>query len=269
MTLALCFLTIGDLSQPALWDQFVQDAKGLKIVCHPKADPASISTPWLRRGIIDARIPTQHGDISLVDASLNLFSSAFQDQAVEHFILLSETTIPLTPPRVLAKQLKRYKGKSLINYQPTGPMTEHGRRQQALPKNHPFKPFLVHDQWIILARKHVELLLTKPQLDMFTSMFAADEHYFANVLLHTCRVKPSEICSERKTYVNWQQREIKEQRDHEGRLLKRTIHPKIYETLSEEDLALARQQGCWFFRKVSANCKVPSALKQAKQRGYA
>lgn len=253
MTIALCFLTIGDVTQPAIWKSFLAGASAARVYCHPKM-PEQVGSEALRNGIIGNLVPTQHGTASLVDASLNLFQAAYKDGVNEHFILLSDTAIPIIRFADIATELSGNKGKSLISFTVPPPGSEHFARQRSLPQGCVFNPFFKHDQWVILSRNHVEMLLSKPKLDCFASMFAADEHYFLNVLAHACGVLPKDVLNRRKTFVNWAERVVKEENDSSGRLLKRTIHPKTYTALSSSEVLQARGAGCWFFRKVSKDC---------------
>jgi hypothetical protein len=99
MRIALCFLTIGNVSQPKLWETFFEGAGKEKynIYCHAK-DRHSLSDEFLKRSIIQKYIPTAHGDLSLVQAAQALFEHAFHDDAQNtFFILMSDTTIPIVP----------------------------------------------------------------------------------------------------------------------------------------------------------------------------
>ena len=77
MKIAFCFLSIGDVSQPELWTRFFSSASPgkYKVYCHPK-EPELVTSQFLRDRIVRKRISTRHGDVSLVQASLNLFSAA-------------------------------------------------------------------------------------------------------------------------------------------------------------------------------------------------
>jgi hypothetical protein len=250
MTIALCFLTVGDMSQPAMWKAFLAKAGGAAVYCHPK-HPSEVSSTFLRDGIIGDRVATEHGRASLVDATLNLFRAAFEDARNQHFILLSDTTVPIVSFAEVKNELSRLEGKSLISFRIPAAGTEHFARQKSLPPECSFNPFFEHDQWVVLSRMHVEMLLQKPKLGCFAKMFAPDEHYFMNVLAHDCGVMPGAVLNRRKTFVNWKQREVKEVKDDFGRLIRRTVHPRTYDTLTSSDVLHARGLGCWFFRKVS------------------
>lgn len=253
MSIAFCFLTIGDVTQPTLWQSFFEKRGEFGVFCHPK-NPENISTELLKNGIIGEISQTKHGDVSLVSATPNLLRAAFNEDAYEHFILLSETTIPIVSLREIVREISLYKSKSLINYRIPPPGSEHFNRQNALLTDLRMSPFFFHDQWIILSREHVRRLLDKPRIEWFAKMFAADEHYFLNILAHQCRVGVDEIINQRKTYVNWREREIKELKRFDGRILIRTIHPKTYHHLTVDEVKAARSEKNWFFRKVSSQC---------------
>ncbi len=253
MSLAFCFLTIGDLTQPRIWELFFGESDQVGIFCHPK-NPQDVSSRWLKRSIIENVVQTKHGDVSLVAATLNLFRSALNKAEYEHFILVSDSTIPIISLREIQSEVRSYRSKSLISYRIPTPGSEHFLRQNSLPGRMRLKPFFFHDQWVILSREHMQKLVERPRLDWFEKMFAADEHYFLNVLAHQCKVGPDEILNLKKTFVNWREREIKELKHFDGRVLKRTIHPKTYHHINPEEVKEARHEKMWFFRKISSQC---------------
>ena len=254
MSIALCFLTVGDLTQPESWRRFLAGTDQMSVYCHPK-NPTAVQTDFLRLGIIGDLQPTEHGHVSLVQATLRLFANALRNPDHSHFVLLSETTVPLVDARIVETTLSQdFAQKSLIPWSVTQPGSEHFNRQFNMPKECRAEPFYVHDQWVILSRKHVDLLLAKPRIDCFQDMFAADEHYFMNVLVHALHVPLEEMVRERKTFVNWKDREVKRRMNPDGNSIRRTVHPKTYTTLQGSDLDHARSLGCWFFRKVATEC---------------
>lgn len=202
MTIALCFLTLGDLSQTGVWNAYLAAASGVNVYCHPKSSLPLAST-LLRQSVISERVQTAHGHVSLVDASLNLFRAAYKESGNQHFILLSDTTVPIAPFATVADGLARHAGQSQISFRIPGEGTEHFCRQYSLPSECQFTPFFEHDQWVILCRRHVEKLLEKPLIHCFERMFAPDEHYFLNVLIHHAGISMDEIINHRRTFVNW------------------------------------------------------------------
>lgn len=258
MKIAFCFLTRSNLLQPAVWMRFFSTAsqQAFAIYCHPR-EAAGVTTAILQGRIIASQTPTQHGHVSIVAATLNLFEAAYADDPEnEYFVLVSESTIPIVPFETVAAELRAVGRRSLIHYSVPPPGTEHYERAASLKDRSPFSAgFFFHDQWIVLHRRHVELLLDRPALDLFEDMFAPDEHYFMNALVHARGAAIVEFDNRRTTYVNWNEREIRHVVERAtGRIVAQTIHPKTYDALTGAELLEARRLKHWFFRKISAAC---------------
>ena len=258
MKIAFCFLTLGDLLQPKIWEEFFNGAapKKYTVYCHPK-EPAQVVSPILRDRIINARVPTLHGHASIVKATLNLFSQAHDaDEDNQYFILVSESTIPIVPFDHLYKSLERHAPHSIVTYSVPEPNIEQHRRRFALKQPELFSsPFFHHEQWIILHRRHVSMLLDHPLLEHFANVFAPDEHYFMNALVHLKGATLDQFVNQRTTFTNWREKVIKTYTSRAtGQIVARTIHPKTYHQISAADLAEAHNAHCWLFRKVDANC---------------
>jgi hypothetical protein len=270
MKIAFCFLTRGDLLQPNVWNAFFAAAppERYSVYCHPK-DPAAVVSPLLRDGIIPRCVETRHGHASLVQATVNLFAHACETDAdVAYCILLSESTVPIVPFAAIHDALARLQPRSLVPYQVPPPGTEHHGRLAAVRHGERFaSAFFQHDQWIVLHRRHVVLLREAPALDLFANMFAPDEHYFMNVLIHMQGAPLGEFVNRRTSFVNWREREVRTYTDRaSGRFIGRTVHPKTYRSLPAEEIAAARNQGCWFFRKIDAACDCTALLPSLESR---
>ena len=218
----------------------------------------------LRAHIVNDRVPTKHGHISLVQATLNLFSQAHaDDEDNQYFVLLSESTIPIVSYRHYYICLERCETRSIVSYQVPPPNSEHYRRLLALKQPALFSSaFFYHEQWIILHRRHVSMLLDQPSLALFSDVFAPDEHYFMNTLVHLKGASLDQFVNQRSTFVNWREREIRTYTSPDnGQIVGRTVHPKTYNQLSIADLEEAHNSNCWFFRKVAAECDCAAAWK--------
>jgi hypothetical protein len=273
MRVAFCFLTRGDLLQPAVWETFFAgaDREQHAVYSHPK-EPVAVTSPVLGGTAIPERVPTRYGDVSLVKATLNLFTHAYHDSAEnEYFVLLSESTIPIVPFSYFLAGLQVCRPRSVIRYKIPNETEEHHARLYTVKRRALFEPgFFYHHQWVILHRRHVALLLDHPGLDLFQYMFAPDEHYFMNVLVHLHGVQGSEILNINTTFVNWMEREQKTHRDPATGLIQgHSLHPKTYSRISPADLALAREQNCWFFRKVAAECDCTLVIDELKRQPMA
>ena len=266
MKIAFCFLTQSDVLHPGIWRAFFADAPAdrFNIYCHAKT-PGGITGSFLAGKIIREYVPTQHGHISIVAASLALFDAAFADDAENaYFILLSESTIPIVPFAVIRDELALCDARSLVSFSVPPPRSEHHARLEAVANNEIFtRAFYAHDQWVVLHRRHVEALRGRSYLTRFAQVFAADEHYFMNVLVNAQHVPLDQFINRRTTFVNWQEREIRRRIHREtGRILSETVHPKTYRSLSAADLETA--EDAWFFRKVAASCDCDVVLERLR-----
>ena len=90
MSIAFLLLTYGDHIQFKNIKQFLN--KG-NIYVHPKY-PNQIKS-YLKDYIINNLVETQWGDISIVEAEINLLKKSFENTNNEWFILMSDTCYPL------------------------------------------------------------------------------------------------------------------------------------------------------------------------------
>jgi hypothetical protein len=257
MKIALCFLTRANLQQPQLWNRFFKQADRSKytLYCHPK-EPERVTDRILADRIIGNLVPTEYAHVSLVVATLSLFVTAFADPANEYFVLVSESTIPIIPFATLYRNLSAIGARSVANFKVPPANTEHHRRLFSLQQPQRFQnSFFQHDQWVILHRRHVALLYDFPLIEEFQRMYASDEHYFMNVLVHLKGAPVNEFVNQRTTFVNWNDQEIRTYKDEKTNEVRwRTVHPKTYGHLFKHDIDRAQSSGGWFFRKVDASC---------------
>ena len=187
MKIAFCFLTRANLLQAQLWNRFFEQADPGKytVYCHPK-EPERVTDSILADRIIGNLVPTEYAHVSLVVATLSLFMTAYAaDPENEYFVLVSESTIPIIPFALVYRSLSGAGPRSLANFKVPPANTEHHRRLFSLQQPLRFQSsFFQHDQWIILHRRHVSLLNDFPLVEEFQRMYASDEHYFMNVLVH-------------------------------------------------------------------------------------
>ena len=91
--LAFCFLTYDNINKNKLWEKYIKNKlTHCNLYIHNKND---FVDSFMRDYIVENKIETKYGDISLVEASLVLFNEALKDKDNEYFILLSNSCIPL------------------------------------------------------------------------------------------------------------------------------------------------------------------------------
>ena len=103
-TLALLFLTRGDVHHPRIWREFVSEPPGrVRVLSHSKFQEQCIGG-FLEGTGIGKGFATKWGDISLVKASRGMLLEALEDRGLTHFVLLSESCVPVRPlPEILRR----------------------------------------------------------------------------------------------------------------------------------------------------------------------
>jgi hypothetical protein len=179
--LGLLFLTRGDVEHPEVWRQFVAEApESVRIYSHPKF-PEQLEGGFLEGTAIAAKFDTQWGDISLVRASRALLLEALQDESLTHFVLLSESCVPVRPLPEILRQLEldprpRF-GFATLDEALPGYVGRIGDAPQI-----PSGCWRFASQWWLLDRIAAIFSVGEDLTHLFEKMFAPDEGYFATVL---------------------------------------------------------------------------------------
>jgi len=187
--IAFMFLTKGNLHQPSLIYEFLKEGKDkCNIYAHTK-DVKSIDQDFLLKAQIPEKVETEWGKIGLVKATIALLKEALKDPTNKYFYLLSESCIPLYPFDIVYTKIVSQNNKSwiqkIMTYQ-----TSRQKKYDTL-KNpekigiHNLDDFHLCSQWMILSRKHAELVVTHDYTNtIFKDAHIPDECYFINVLKH-------------------------------------------------------------------------------------
>ncbi len=185
MKIAFLFLTYGDI----LFKKQIQEyTENHNIYIHPKF-PLQVSSE-LNKYIINNLIETQWGDLSLVEASVNLLEEAYKNSENEYFILLSSDVYPVHSIEKLESYLE-HNTLSIFN------------------KHNSINKYKT-SQWWVLNREDAEIILKtkKKYLDFFNSNKtqkiqdgAYDETYFMYVLMH--EISDYKYTDMMFCYVSW------------------------------------------------------------------
>ena len=264
MKIGFCFLMRRGLKNHYLWSKFFNgiSKKRYGIYTHSK-NPKYVNRQSLLKGThVKNCIPTEWGEVSLVEATLELFGTALQD-GCDYVLLVSDTCVPIHSFNYVHRQIF-LDARSRINY-----LVEHDELSAPREKNTYFcgteterryaeswairnfvelKDFIKGSQWVGLNKADVEILLQDASyVENFDDVFAADEHFIPTIL-NKYGDLDSVSCS-RITHVEWEM-------DKEWR------HPKEYRWLTREDIHEARSTGAFFMRKVPALSNVKCALRK-------
>ena len=245
MKIGFCFLMYKGLAQHKAWVKFFKkaDPESFEIYCHSKKPKKAERQKLLKGKHISTHIKTKWADVSLVEASLNLFKEALDD-ACDYIFLLSDTCVPIHTFNFIKNKIKDKK--SIIHYNVreslsgTGDgeyfdITETSRRYKKSKsiKNYVKESeFIKAEQWVALNKKDAKAVLDDPTLiEYFDDVFAGDEHFVPTVLsqkgkLESCHNKPI-------TYTNWENQ-------------KKWEHPKTFSYISRKELSTAKNSGCFF-----------------------
>jgi len=246
---AYCFLTKGELNQPALWDSYFSNSSNDRfgVFLHPKM-PVDVESRF-KDNIIDSLIPTSWGGLDLVHATLNLFEKAY-DWGADKFILLSDSCIPLYNYGYIYKKISQ-SNKNHIRHGGVDNETEHpfmhditGRYMHApkLIEITELKDFKKGSQWLVLNRETCRTFLDNDATSYFKGMFAPDEHYFQTMAQYHNLLDEEDTRNKSLTYVNWDN-------PHDWK------HPVSYSKLTDKNISKMRSKGFLFARKITKDCE--------------
>ncbi|XP_013612141.1 PREDICTED: uncharacterized protein LOC106318556 isoform X2 [Brassica oleracea var. oleracea] len=192
--IAFMFLTPGALPFEPLWEMFLRS-------------PAHTSNYFVGRDIHSHKVAW--GQISMVDAERRLLAHALIDPDNQHFVLLSDSCVPLFDFNYIYNHLI-YANLSFIDcFEDPGPHGNGRYSQHMLPEVEK-KDFRKGSQWFSMKRRHAivvmadSLYYTKFKLYCRPKMEGrncyADEHYFPTLFN---MIDPIGIANWSVTHVDW------------------------------------------------------------------
>lgn len=204
---AFMFLTRGPLPLAPLWERFFSGAGRELFSVYVHATPGyrldfPPSSPFHRRQVPSKA--ARWGDPSIVDAEQRLLANALLDITNAHFVLLSESCIPLHPFPAIHHYLTRSRHSFVGAFDDPGP---HGRGRYPAA----LAPDIASSQW----RKGAQWFTLRRDLAVFFVSDGAyypkfrrlcrppcyvDEHYLPTVL---SAVAPRGIANRTVTWVDW------------------------------------------------------------------
>ena len=232
------FLTYDNIYNENIWKEYFKGAnqEEYKIFVHPKNINEIKNQDLFKNCIVSERCETAWGKFSLIEAQRLLMKEALKTEKINHVIIISHNSLPLTSFRYLYDYLKN-RG-SLIGYGVSS-FWEHTMRYDRLQNpNFPKKKFFVQEQWSILSRDDAKILVNEGDTIkyIFGNMLVPDEHVYINYLTH---YKNKNIEQKRITHIEWE-----------------NGTPKIFYHLSNDYINAAKRCGAFFIRKVNNNAKL-------------
>ncbi|KAB5514749.1 hypothetical protein DKX38_028655 [Salix brachista] len=217
--IAFMFLTPGPLPFEKLWDKFFSGHEDrFSVYVHAsKEKPVHVSRYFVNQDIRSDQVIW--GKISMIDAERRLLANALRDPDNQHFVLLSDSCVPLYKFDYIYNYLMFTNISYVDCFYDPGPHGNGRYSEHMLPEVE-MKDFRKGAQWFSLKRQHALIVLAdnlyyskfrdycKPGLEGKNCI--ADEHYlptFFNM------VDPGGIANWSVTHVDWSERKW---------------HPKLY-----------------------------------------
>ncbi|KAI3691225.1 hypothetical protein L2E82_49458 [Cichorium intybus] len=156
--IAFMFLSPGSLPFERLWDKFFQGHEG-KFSIHIHASrvkPVHSSRYFQNREIRSDKV--DWGKISMVDAEKRLLANALKDPDNQHFVLLSDSCVPLRGFDYVNNYLLYTNVSFIDSFEDPGPHGSGRYSNHMLPEVEK-KFFRKGAQWFTMKRQHMPLLL--------------------------------------------------------------------------------------------------------------
>jgi hypothetical protein len=242
MKLALCFLIIEQIECESVWAEWLKGNENkVLIFIHSKYTFKPTTDFFRTQSHIVETVPTSWGGYGLVEATLKLFENAldFTEEDMR-LILISETTVPVKKFQYIYNFLLNDK-RSFIH-----DITCEGRFPKYLNVAKSLRQICVvkHSQWIILNRRHAQILLgASSTIEKVYSKILVSDESWALTFLNYLNESEDVCINSMITYVNWE--------------LKKDMHPY---TFSEIPIDLFKkillERSYLFARKFVSDSKI-------------
>ncbi|RYQ94690.1 uncharacterized protein LOC107611619 isoform X1 [Arachis ipaensis] len=207
---AFMFLTQGSLPFEKLWHMFFSGHEGkFSVYVHASREtPIHFSNYFIGRDIHSE--PVAWGKFSMVEAEKRLLGNALLDPDNQHFVLLSESCVPVRPFQFVYKYLLFSNVSFLDCYLDLGPHGN-GRYIDYMMPEVEEKDFRKGSQWFTMKRQHALIVMAdnlylrkfrdhcRPGMEGGRNCYS-DEHYFPT-FFHM--IDPGGISNWSVTYVDW------------------------------------------------------------------
>ena len=229
----LLFLTRGDVHHPQIWREFVAEAPDrVRVFSHSK-HPEELKGGFLEGTEISEHFETVWGGIGLVKAARAMLLEALEDETLTHFVLLSESCVPIRPLPEILRRLE-IDPRPQFGYKTLGDASlRQGPRAEGVPQM-PQGCWRFQSQWWLLDRVAATFSAGQDFTEMFEKMAVPDEAYFATVLAMQGYPLEGQVLKKDVTWTWWE---------------KDAGSPSTWETLPKDRLAEMIHSGVLFARK--------------------
>ncbi len=177
--IAFCFLLYDRINHEELWNIFFANVNPelYTIYIHQKND---IPLTYFEKYKLSRKIETRYADISVVLAQNLLYEEALRDPDNTHFILVSNSCIPIKSFKYVYDNLD-----PAFSYFNICPQNQCFPRCSAVESRIDRKYIQKQHQWCILNRKHAELLVRNTEyIEWYRDIACADEHCYITYMFY-------------------------------------------------------------------------------------
>ncbi|XP_057720671.1 glycosyltransferase BC10-like [Arachis stenosperma] len=210
---AFLFLTPGSLPFEKLWHMFFKGHEGkFSVYLHASREkPVHVSPYFVGREIHSE--PVGWGKFSMVEAERRLLANALLDPDNQHFVLLSDSCIPVRKFDFMYNYLLLTNVSFVDCYVDAGPHGNGRYIERMLPEVE-MKDFRKGSQWFSMKRQHAIIVMAdslyftkfkhhcRPNMEGGKNCYA-DEHYLPTFFSMR---DPGGIANWSVTYVDWSER---------------------------------------------------------------
>lgn len=229
----LLFLSRGDVHHPKIWREFVgEHPERVRVFSHPKF-PDAVHGGFLDGTVIPEHFETAWGSVSLVKASLALLRRALEDESLSHFVLLSESCVPVRPLSEMIRRL-RMNPRSRFGWKSLDRSTDLLKERAARLPQIPAGCWRFQQQWWLLDRMAAEWVARADYTDIFAAMTIPDEAYFGTVLSLLGYPVEDRVVNKDITWAHWEK--------YQG-------SPESFTTVDSSTVQRMSESDAWFARK--------------------
>lgn len=241
---AFLFLTRAEHHQTEIWREYLAEAGDQAgVFAHVKERAQLPEDSWIKEHLINEHYETKWGDISLIRATQALINAALQDSSYTHFVVVSESCVPVRPFHELARSFRLDHRSRIWTRSWEEERKAHMLRAQRVENLDGIRKEFAHfqAQWMALNRIDAELLRANDITVKFEQCFAPDECYFATVLSVLGRSPRQAIAHGAITWTDWSEP---------------GSSPEAYLGVSPLIAARIAESGCFFARKFAADSNI-------------
>ncbi len=192
---AYLFLVYKDVAHPRLWEQYFKGHEDTTRICCHAANIKKTSTPFLKNNLIPYWVSTAWGSLGLVIAQLELIRYALRDRSVQRLVFCSDSCVPIKTYENTYKSLFE-QDKTWIKTSVSPILARMSKVTQIDTKHH-----RKNDQWVMLNRRHAEMLIRFNFISDFSKCVIPDEHYVGTVL--TQLGQEDSFLQQNQTAIDW------------------------------------------------------------------